>query len=167
MPDGTERGSAAVGVFGQLIYLAGGIQIPCAANGTDGQGRIAVTIAQSYDTVSGNWTTLPNLSVANGEGRDHGGGAVVNVTFYVVGGRNASRDSVCGTLFAMDVSSPQSKWVSKATTPTARGEIAVASVATRYMPLEERAVLRWEPKSYPPQAKCMVQRRTAGKLQRQ
>lgn len=131
MPDGTGRGSAAVGVFGKTIYLAGGIQIPDSANGTDGNGRIAVTMTQSYDTVSGKWTSLPNLIVASGEGRDHGGGAVINGTFFVVGGRNASRESVRGTLFAMDLNSPKPLWVAKATMPTARGGIAVASVGNK------------------------------------
>lgn len=131
MPPGTGRGSAAVGVFGKKIYLAGGIQTPQSAPRIDGVNRIAVTTVQSYDTVSEQWTAFPNLSVATGEGRDHGGGAVINATFYVMGGRNSSRESVRGTVFAMHLNSPQPEWSLRATMPTARGGIAVATIGDK------------------------------------
>jgi len=124
MPAGTGRGSAAVGVSGKSIYLAGGIQII-----NRGDPRVPVAMVSSYDTVSGKWSTLPNLG--SGEGRDHGGGAVVNSTFYVVGGRVGARESVRGTVFAMDLTSPDLKWVSKAAMPTPRGGIAVAVVGNK------------------------------------
>jgi N-acetylneuraminic acid mutarotase len=124
MPAGTGRGSAAIGVFGKMVYLVGGIQIPRL-----GADKIAISTAQSYDTVSGKWTTLPNLG--SGEGRDHGGGAVINGTFYVVGGRVGARESVRGTVFAMDLSSSNLTWVSKTQMPTSRGSIAVAVVGDK------------------------------------
>jgi len=124
MPVGTGRGSAAVGVFEKTVYLAGGIQFPRL-----GADRVAVSTTQSYDTVSRKWTTLPNLGA--GEGRDHGGGAVINGTFYMVGGRVGARESVRGTVFAMDLSSPKLAWVSKVSMPTPRGGIAVAAVGDK------------------------------------
>jgi N-acetylneuraminic acid mutarotase len=124
MPAGTGRGASAIGVSGKRVYLAGGIQIPRL-----GAERIAVSTVQSYDTVTGKWTTLPNLGTD--EGRDHGGGAVINGTFYVVGGRDGLRTSVRGTVYALDLSSPNSTWVTKTPMPTPRGGIAVAAVGTK------------------------------------
>jgi len=124
MPAGTGRGSATIGVLGKTVYLAGGIQIPRL-----GADRIAVSTVQSYDTATGKWTNLPNLGT--GEGRDHGGGAVINGTFYVVGGRVSLRTNVRGTVFAMDLSAPNLTWVSKAPMRTPRGGIAVAAVGDK------------------------------------
>lgn len=79
MPTGHDRGSAAVGVRGTKIYLAGGMRTL-----TPGPGglRDTVSTVSSYDVVTRRWRYLPSLP----EARDHVGGAVVDGTFYVLGG---------------------------------------------------------------------------------
>jgi N-acetylneuraminic acid mutarotase len=127
MPVGTGRGSAVVGVLGNMVFLAGGIQIP-----RPGADRIAISSVQSYDTVSGKWNPegkwkqLPDINDSP-EGRDHAGGAVINGTFYVVGGRVGAREKVRGTVYAINLLEAFPKWGSKASMPTARGGIAVAA----------------------------------------
>ena len=123
MPNRTARGASAVGVHGSTIYIAGGLldldlityaQPSCAT-------------VSSYDTKTQEWTKLPSLP----EGRDHVGGAIIGDVFYVVGGRFNGVQNVRDTVFAMDVTSPQKRWIEKATMPTARGGLSTAAVGSR------------------------------------
>ncbi|SEQ48606.1 Kelch motif-containing protein [Lentzea xinjiangensis] len=121
MPEGTERGSAAIGVRGMKIYLAGGMRTL-----TPGSGGLQDTVdtVSSYDVVTGRWETLPSLPQA----RDHVGGAVVGNTFYVLGGRDRGQVNVRDTVYAFDFR--DRRWTERAPMPTARGGIASALVGT-------------------------------------
>ncbi|GAA1655725.1 hypothetical protein GCM10009733_061470 [Nonomuraea maheshkhaliensis] len=119
MPAGLERGSAAMGVRGTKIYLAGGMRTL-----TPGPGGLqdTVDLVSSYDVMTGRWESLPSLPQA----RDHVGGAVVGSTFYVLGGRDRGQVNVRDTVYALDLRSR--RWSERAPMPTARGGIAAAAV---------------------------------------
>ncbi|WP_394620301.1 Kelch repeat-containing protein [Lentzea sp. JNUCC 0626] len=120
MPKGFERGSAAMGVLGTRIYLAGGMRTL-----TPGPGGLQDTIADvhTYDVVTRRWATLPSLP----EARDHVGGAIVGGTFYVVGGRDRGQVNVRDTVYAYS----RGKWTERAPMPTPRGGIASAVVGSK------------------------------------
>lgn len=120
MPNGTERGSAVVAVQGTSIYLAGGMR---ALDPQPGGYQDTVDTVSSYDTETGRWTALPSLP----RRRDHAGGAIVNGTFYVLGGRDRGKLNFRDTVFALDLRAP-SGWTKRATLPTARGGFATAVV---------------------------------------
>ncbi|WP_113702650.1 Kelch repeat-containing protein [Nonomuraea lactucae] len=122
MPAGIERGSAATGVHGTRVYLAGGMRtlVPSPGGLQD-----TVDTVSSYDVVTGRWETLPSLPQA----RDHVGGAVVGTTFYVLGGRDRGQVNVRDSVYALDLRSR--RWTERAPMPTARGGIATAAVGTR------------------------------------
>jgi N-acetylneuraminic acid mutarotase len=122
MPNGTERGSSAVGVKGSVIYLAGGLQ---PQPGDLDFGARVTDMSSAYDTVSGMWTTLPKLP----EKRDHGGGAFVGDTFYVIGGRIGAIQSFSNTVFALEPNAKE--WSPLAKMPTGRGGLAVAGVGSK------------------------------------
>lgn len=129
------RGSAAVGVRGDhLVFLAGGLS---------GMGRAQAAVSR-YDPARGTWSVgaagaaLPPLP----EARDHGGGAVVGSTLYVVGGRNGSPTAFEPRTWALDVSGAPAadgnatagrgaKWTQRASVQTPRGGVAVAAVGSR------------------------------------
>ncbi|WNG18174.1 Kelch repeat-containing protein [Cystobacter fuscus] len=119
MPASTERGSAAVGVSGTKIYLAGGLR----SLAPEFQDTVATF--SSYDVAQDTWETLPSLP----EPRDHVGGAVVDGTFYVLGGRANGVENVKGTVFAYNLST--GTWSSRAAMPTPRGGVAAAAVGTK------------------------------------
>ena len=121
MPDGTERGSAAVGVRGTKIYLAGGMRT---LTPTPGGLQDTVSTVSSYDVVTGRWETLPSLP----EGRDHVAGAIIGATFYVLGGRDRGQVNVRDTVYAFDLQTR--RWTERAPMPTPRGGIASAVVGT-------------------------------------
>jgi N-acetylneuraminic acid mutarotase len=116
MPAGTERGSAAISASGTKIYVAGGLRAL-----TDTSQDTVATFS-SYDVREGTWEALPELP----EPRDHVGGAVVNDTFYVLGGRANGQANVKGTVFAYDLSA--GAWSTRSPMPTARGGVAAATV---------------------------------------
>jgi N-acetylneuraminic acid mutarotase len=122
MPDGTQRGSAAVGTCGSRIHLAGGMRTL-----TPGPGGLqdTVDLVSSYDVLTGRWEPLPSLP----EARDHAGGAVVGGTFFVLGGRDRGQVNVRDTAYALDLATR--RWTERAPMPTARGGIATAVVGTR------------------------------------
>ncbi|TDE49926.1 kelch repeat-containing protein [Nonomuraea mesophila] len=122
MPAGIERGSAAMGVRGTKIYLAGGMRTL-----TPGAGGLqdTVDLVSSYDVVTGRWESLPNLPQA----RDHVGGAIIGGTFYVLGGRDRGQVNVRDTVYALDLRSR--RWSERAPMPTARGGIATAAVGNK------------------------------------
>ncbi|PWK85441.1 N-acetylneuraminic acid mutarotase [Lentzea atacamensis] len=120
MPQGVERGSAAMGVHGTRVYLAGGMRTL-----TPGPGGLQDTVADvhSYDVITRRWTTLPSLP----EARDHVGGAFVGGTFYVLGGRDRGQINVRDTVYAF----AGGRWTERAPMPTPRGGIASAVVGTK------------------------------------
>ena len=126
MPNGTERGSAAMGVHGTKIYLAGGmttLDVP------GGGYQDSVTTVSAYDTVQGTWTTF---SERLPEGRDHAGGAVVGSKLYVVGGRYFGQENTRDTVFSLDLKKKNAIWqTSSARMPTARGGISAAAIGTK------------------------------------
>ncbi|KAK2037344.1 galactose oxidase [Colletotrichum somersetense] len=91
-PPGTERGSAAVGVFGTKIYLAGGLR---SMETVPGGAIITVDDVSAYDTATDTWIPLGIHPLP--QPRDHAGGAVVANAFYVIGGRH-----ITGRLLASD-----------------------------------------------------------------
>ncbi|KAL0576558.1 Leucine-zipper-like transcriptional regulator 1 [Marasmius crinis-equi] len=119
LPEGAERGSSAVGVWGDQVLLAGGIRT---LNGPRGE-HDTVATGLVYDTRTKKWSELPDLP----DGRDHAGGAVVAGTFYVVGGRLGGRNNVRGTVFAMNLTGEERVWVEKSMMPTPRGGLAAAA----------------------------------------
>jgi N-acetylneuraminic acid mutarotase len=120
------RGSAAVGVKGDSVYLVGGLAE---------RGRAIGAVAR-FDAAAaggkGAWTStgLPQLP----EGRDHSGAAVVGSTMYIVGGRNGTQTSFEPRSWALDLDAAAKgagKWVQKASIPTPRGGVAVAQLGGR------------------------------------
>ncbi|MFC8939938.1 Kelch repeat-containing protein [Streptomyces griseoincarnatus] len=122
MPRGVERGSAAMGVSGRKILLAGGMRVL-----VPGAGGLQDTVAtvSAYDVVTGRWEELPALP----EARDHVGGAVVGETFYVLGGRDRGQVNVRDTVYAWEHGAR--RWTERAPMPTARGGIAAAALGRR------------------------------------
>lgn len=125
MPAGTERGSAAVGVHGTKIYLAGGLSRLVAT--LDGR-QDSVDIVSVFDTRTSKWTSLPRLPAR----RDHVGGAIVNNIFYVLGGRDRGNLNVRNTVFALDLRPAlpryHYRWTDRTPMPTARGGVATGIV---------------------------------------
>ena len=125
MPPGTARGSSAIGVFRNRIWLAGGMTI-LSLTGTFEQG--SVDTVSVFDTISRKWTVLQTGIPAP---RDHVGGAVVGSTFYVVGGRDHGQVNVRGTVFSLDLDCPTGPWVTKkGSMPTPRGGLATAAIGS-------------------------------------
>lgn len=123
MPVSEARGSSAMGVLGDEIYLAGGMR---SLNPVDGGFHDSINTTTVYNTRTGRWRTLPDLP-AN---RDHVGGAVIGRTLYVVGGRDHGQVNVQNTTFALDLSDPHAHWKRKADMPTARGGLATGVIGT-------------------------------------
>jgi N-acetylneuraminic acid mutarotase len=119
MPAGSERGSAAVGVRGTTIYLAGGLRSLTAT------GQDTVATFSAYDTVRDRWLALPPLP----QPRDHFVGAVVGNVFYTLGGRINGQDNVRGDVFAYDIDT--GTWSSKTPMPTPRGGTAGGLIGNR------------------------------------
>ncbi|MFI6906440.1 Kelch repeat-containing protein [Nonomuraea sp. NPDC050394] len=122
VPASLARGSAAIGVRGTKIYLAGGMLTL-----QPGPGGLQDTVdtVSSYDVVTGRWEKLPDLPQA----RDHVGGAVIGSTFYVVGGRDRGQVNVRDSVYALDLRTR--RWSERAPMPTARGGIAAAAVGAK------------------------------------
>lgn len=123
MPEDIARGSAAIGVHGSTIYLAGGMRTL-----TPGPGGLQDTVAtvSAYDTTGGAWTSLPDLP----EARDHVAGAVVGGTLYVLGGRDRGQVNVRDDVYALNLRSGAT-WTERAPMPTPRGGIASAVVGSK------------------------------------
>ncbi len=110
MPAGAERGSSAVGVIGDLIYIAGG-----SAGGS-------VDTALLYDTVADSWDTIADLP----EPLDHLVGAAVGDEFFAIGGRSDGITAVRSKVYRYDAVGDG--WVERADMPTARGGTAAGVV---------------------------------------
>lgn len=126
MPPGTERGSAITDVYGDLIYLAGGMTV------LKDTYQDAVNTATAFNTSSGTWLRLPPHAAVLPEGRQHGTGAVIEDTFYVVGGRVWSQLDVRGTVFSLDLTNLTSGWqTSPASMPVPRGGLSGDTVGSK------------------------------------
>ncbi|KAI1475914.1 galactose oxidase [Daldinia eschscholtzii] len=115
MPEGQGRGSAAIGISGDIIYLAGGLD-----RLEIGGEQLTLDIVTAYDTKKGTWTTLPSLPAP----RDHVGGAIIGSKFWVVGGRDHGQVNVRNTTWSLDLKAPEKGWKAHAEMPTARGGLA-------------------------------------------
>ncbi|KAM7214563.1 galactose oxidase [Rhypophila decipiens] len=131
--DLVARGSAAVGVYGDKIYLAGGMTVlqPWQGGMQDSVGSVVV-----FDTHRKRWLTEVNKKVDDLPApRDHAGVAVVEGIMYVLGGRDHGQVNVRDTVFALDIRSEKAAskgWtIKKGRMPTARGGIAAAAVGKR------------------------------------
>lgn len=101
--------TAAVGVFEDKIYVAGGQD-----NGVN------LRELEVYDPVANTWTLLASMSIA----RNHIAGAFIAGKFYVAGGRGG-----VGAPTALEVYNPQTNsWSSLAPMPTGRSGIAAAAI---------------------------------------
>ncbi|KAK6062975.1 kelch domain-containing protein [Seiridium cupressi] len=124
MPLGTARGASAVGVWGDTVLLAGGLTGQSATNAS----QPTVGFVSAFNTTSSTWFTLPDLP----EPRDHVGGAIIDNTFFVVGGRLNSTTEVRDTVFAMDLLAAEKTWVlKKGKVPTARGGLSAAAIGPK------------------------------------
>ncbi|KAK0647195.1 hypothetical protein B0T16DRAFT_376308 [Cercophora newfieldiana] len=129
MPVSEARGSAAVGVYGKTIFLAGGMTVLHAVPGGQ-QGTVSAVSA--FDTVSGKWVALPEGAKAIPEGRDHAGAAVVEGKLLVLGGRDQGQANVKSTVFALDLERLGEGWTTrKGAMPTPRGGVAAAVVGKK------------------------------------
>jgi N-acetylneuraminic acid mutarotase len=126
MPVDQARGSAAVGVSGNMVYLAGGLR---SLNPVQGGLQETVDMVTAYDTVERQWTVLPPAADHLPAPRDHAGAAVVEDTFYVLGGREQGQANVRDTVFALDLWDLRRGWRTSAfKMPTPRGGIAAGVV---------------------------------------
>lgn len=124
MPNGTARGSAAMGVHGKKIYLAGGMTTLDIFGGY----QDSVDTVSAFDTSCGTWTVLPGRLP---ESRDHAGGAVVGSKYYVLGGRYFGQQGKRGTVFSLDLENPNATWeTSPARMPTPRGGVSAGTIKT-------------------------------------
>lgn len=129
LPAGQERGSAAVGVYNNKIYLAGGVTtLELYGNQT----QATVPTVSVFDTVAKKWLDVPEPARLMPAGRDHAGAAVVNQKMYVLGGREQGQGNVKDTVFVLDLCGLEKGWrTSAARMPTARGGVAAGVVGTK------------------------------------
>ena len=114
MPAGRARGAGGAAVYDGKIYVAGGLH-----DGT------SVPWFDVYDPVADTWTQLPDMPRA----RDHFHAAVVNGTFYAIGGRRSSSTNCCNATVTENDSFSLStgSWsTSNAPLPTQRAASATA-----------------------------------------
>lgn len=127
MPSGTEKGSAVMGVHGEMIYLAGGMTVLM----TGYQDAVDSVIA--FNTTSQAWQRLPMGAAELPESRQHAAGSVVGDTFYVIGGRRYGQLNFRDTVFELDLTNATAEWsTSTGHMPTSRGGINGGAVGTKY-----------------------------------
>jgi N-acetylneuraminic acid mutarotase len=125
MPAGEGRGSSATDILGDTIYVAGGMTFLGPREGPHG----TVDTVSAFNTTTGKWTMLPAAARVMPGLRNHGGGAIIDRTFYVVGGRDQSQSKPYDDVFALNLDDMESGWVTKkGKMPTARSGLAVAAV---------------------------------------
>ncbi|PSN61331.1 galactose oxidase [Corynespora cassiicola Philippines] len=126
LPRGEERGSAAVGVYKDKIYLAGGLSFVDLVE--TGEQR-TVSIVSIYDTAKQQWLEVPSAAKTIPEGRDHAGAAVVGSKMYILGGRDRETKNVKDTVFILDLDDLEMGWgISQTKMPTPRGGIAAGVI---------------------------------------
>lgn len=128
-PEGTERGSSVVGIYGDKIYLAGGLRTLHLA---PGGASIAVDVVSSYDITNDQWATLPNATLPRA--KDHAAGGVVGNTLWVTGGRDVSAGIITThDTLALNLDDTDAGWTdvtSSAGMPTARGGHSAAVIGS-------------------------------------
>lgn len=122
MPPGTQRGSAATAVHGDMIYLIGGMTIL-----RDGY-QDSVAMVTAFNTTSGKWVRLPPAAADIPEARQHALAAVVDNALYLVGGRWYGQANVRDSVFRLDLENLDAGWTLVSTMPTARGGLSGAVV---------------------------------------
>ena len=123
MPPGTERGSAITGVYGEMVYLAGGMSILADTY------QDSLTMVTAYNTTSNTWQRVPPQAANIPEGRQHAVGSVIRNKFYVVGGRWFGQMNVRGTVFELDLDNQTAGWrTSRGHMPVARGGLSGGTV---------------------------------------
>lgn len=129
LPEGEERGSAAVGVWESKIILAGGMSaLELSGNRT----QSSVSVVSLFDTKSRAWIRLPRAARYIPESRDHAGTAVVDGKMYVLGGRDGGQENVKDTVFVLDLNHPEAGWsTSSARMSTPRGGVAAGVVGKK------------------------------------
>jgi N-acetylneuraminic acid mutarotase len=126
LPEGEARGSAAVGVYDEKIYLAGGLT-DLEFYGAYAQKSVAELSV--FDTKTNEWVKVPEEAKYIPEARDHAGAAVVGRKMYVLGGRDQGSDNAKDTVFVLDLECLEKGWVISASRmPTARGGVAAGVV---------------------------------------
>jgi N-acetylneuraminic acid mutarotase len=129
VPEDEKRGSAGMGVYKDLIILAGGMRVLELAGD---QLQDTVDIVSIYDTAKGTWLAVPAAAKHLPEGRDHAGAAVIGDKFYILGGRNHGQHNVKDTVFILDLRNISAGWkTSKAKMPTPRGGLAAGVIGTK------------------------------------
>ncbi|KAF4436468.1 Kelch domain-containing protein 8A [Fusarium austroafricanum] len=130
VPQGEERGSAGMGVYGHIIYLAGGMRTlePVGPGG----GQDTVDFVSAFDTKTSKWIDLPEAAKKIPEGRDHASASVVGNKFYVLGGRLRGQRNVKDTVFILDLENLEAGWTtSEAKMPTPRGGTVSGTIGTK------------------------------------
>ncbi|KAF6840288.1 kelch repeat-containing protein [Colletotrichum plurivorum] len=130
VPAGEERGSAAVGVFGKVVYLAGGMRTLRPTGETGEQDTVAFVSA--FDTETSRWVTLPRMAAFLPEGKDHAAAGVVGRKFYVLGGRKRGQRNVKDTVFVLDLENLEAGWTtSRGRMPTPRGGVVAGTLGRK------------------------------------
>ncbi|KAF2731297.1 galactose oxidase [Polyplosphaeria fusca] len=131
LPEGEVRGSAAMGVWGDKIILAGGMRA-LVLSGPGAGLQDTVDVVSMFDTGTGEYVAVPEAAKRMPGGRDHAGAAVVGGKMYVLGGREGGQLNVKDTVFVLDLGSMEEGWrVSGARMPTARGGVAAGVIGKR------------------------------------
>ncbi|KAK1993975.1 kelch domain-containing protein [Colletotrichum falcatum] len=130
IPAAKAAGSAAVGVLGNTIVLAGGMRT-LEPIGVEGE-QDTVDFVSVFDTKSCTWSHVPEAASILPEGRDHAAGSVIGSRFYVLGGRLRGQYNVKDTVFVLDVDDMEAGWATRgARMPTARGGVVGGNVGGR------------------------------------
>ncbi|KAH7408761.1 hypothetical protein DE146DRAFT_388191 [Phaeosphaeria sp. MPI-PUGE-AT-0046c] len=129
LPASEARGSAAVGVYDDKIYLAGGVlDLQFYGNATQN----SVSVVSVFDIKTETWLDVPEKAKSIPAPRDHAGAAVVGDKMYVLGGRDHGQGNVRDTVFVLDLCDLDKGWeVSEARMPTPRGGVAAGVVGTK------------------------------------
>ncbi|KAF5025676.1 hypothetical protein F66182_2282 [Fusarium sp. NRRL 66182] len=129
IPEGEERGSAAVGVYDNIVYMAGGMR---ALNPVPEGEQDTVDFVSAFDIESLEWLELPEAAKFLPERRDHAAVSVVGNKFYVVGGRCQGQLNVEDTVFILDLDNLEQGWrTSKGRMPTPRGGVVSGTIGSK------------------------------------
>lgn len=119
MPEERATGSAATVVVGDTVYLPGGLRNTNLITGD----QDTTTMFTSYNVVSGEWKSLPDLPAP----RDHAGKGFHGHTLYILGGRLFGNKNVTDTVFGYNIY--KKRWSTDfAPMPTPRGGCASATL---------------------------------------
>ncbi|KAF2718115.1 galactose oxidase [Polychaeton citri CBS 116435] len=126
-PLSEERGSATTVVYGEMIYLAGGMRT-LEPIGPDGE-QDTVGFVPAFNTSSQDWIAIPQVASALPEGRDQAAASIIGTKMYVIGGRLRGQYSVKDTVFVFDLEDLESGWSTLLeVTPTAQGGVVCGTV---------------------------------------